>query len=124
MNTGLFIEYQCVLAKLIQTISWVGLWCYVIAHIAVEFNAIIPEYDALYDLKKQWYDEFVPFLSNQPGIAIVIIGGDVARRYVHQTFGSEKHAFDRDSWVSISYKLRLYWIMAYMYRGDCWNDWT
>ena len=43
---------------------------------------MIPEYDALYDLKRQWYNEFMPFLSNQPGIDILILGGDVARRYV------------------------------------------
>ena len=48
---------------------------------------MIPEYDALYDLKRQWYYEFLPFLSNQPGIDKLILGGDVARRYVHQTFG-------------------------------------
>ena len=29
---------------------------------------MIPEYDAIYDLKRQWSYEFVPFLSNQPGI--------------------------------------------------------
>ena len=28
----------------------------------------------------------------------LILGGDVARRYVHQTFRLEKHAFDRGSW--------------------------
>ena len=39
---------------------------------------MIPEYDALYDLKKQWYYEFLPFLSNQPGIDKLILGGDVA----------------------------------------------
>ena len=55
---------------------------------------MIPEYDALYDLKKQWYYEFLPFLLNQPGIHKLILGGDVARRYVHQMFGLEKHAFD------------------------------
>ena len=38
----------------------------------------IPEYEALYDLKRQWYYEFVPFSSNQPGIDILILGGDVA----------------------------------------------
>ena len=27
MTTGLFIEYQRVLAELVHTISWVGLWC-------------------------------------------------------------------------------------------------
>ena len=59
---------------------------------------MIPEYDALYDLERQWYNEFLPFLSNQPGIDKLIMGGDVARRYVHQTFGMEKHAFDRGSW--------------------------
>ena len=59
---------------------------------------MIPEYDALYDLKKQWYYEFLPFLSNQPGIDKLILGGDVARRYVHQMFGLEKHSFDRGSW--------------------------
>ena len=51
---------------------------------------MIPEYDALYYLKRQWYYEFVLFLSNQPGIDILILGGDVARRYVHRTFGLEK----------------------------------
>ena len=50
---------------------------------------MIPEYDALYDLKRQWYYEFLPFLSNQPGIDKLILGGDVARRYVQQTFGLE-----------------------------------
>ena len=50
---------------------------------------MIPEYDVLYDLKRQWYNDFLPFLSNQPGIDILILGGDVARRYVHQTFGLE-----------------------------------
>ena len=59
---------------------------------------MIPEYDALYDLERQWYYEFLPFLSNQPGIDKLIMGGDVARRYVHQTFGLEKRAFDRGSW--------------------------
>ena len=53
---------------------------------------MIPEYDALYDLKRQWHYEFLPFLSNQPGIDKLILGGDVARRYMHQTFGLEKHA--------------------------------
>ena len=50
---------------------------------------MIPEYDALYDLKRQWYNEFLPYLSNQPEINILLLGGDVARRYVHQTFGLE-----------------------------------
>ena len=59
---------------------------------------MIPEYDALYDLKRQWYYEFLPFLSSQPGIDKLILWGDVARRYVHQLFGLEKHAFDRGSW--------------------------
>ena len=58
----------------------------------------IPEYEALYDLKRQWYYEFVPFLSNQPGIDIQILGGDVVRHYLHQTFGLQKHAFDRGFW--------------------------
>ena len=58
----------------------------------------IPEYEALYDLKMQWCYEFVPFLSNQPGIDIQILGGDVVRHYLHQTFGLEKHAVDRDFW--------------------------
>ena len=44
---------------------------------------MIPEYDAFCDLKRQWYYEYVPFLSDQPGIDILIMGGDVARRYVH-----------------------------------------
>ena len=56
---------------------------------------MIPEYDALYDLKRQWYYEFVLFLSNQPGIDILILGGDVARRYVHQTFELEKRICER-----------------------------
>ena len=34
---------------------------------------MIPEYDALYYLKKQWYYEFLPFLSNQPGIDKLIL---------------------------------------------------
>ena len=59
---------------------------------------MIPEYDNLNDLKRQWYYEFVPFLWNQPGIDILILGGDVAWRYVHQMFGLEKHAFDRGLW--------------------------
>ena len=54
---------------------------------------MIPEYEALYALKRQRYYGFVPFLSNQPGIDILIdiliLGGDVARHYVHQTFGLE-----------------------------------
>ena len=69
---------------------------------------MIPEYDALYDLKRQWYNEFLPFLSNQPGIDILILGGDVARRYVHQTFGLDKHAFDRGSWFQ--YHINCYCI--------------
>ena len=43
---------------------------------------MIPKYDALYDLKRQRYYEFVPLLSYQPGIDILILRGDVARRYV------------------------------------------
>ena len=58
---------------------------------------MIPEYDALYDLKRQWCYEFLPFLLNQLGIDKLILGSDVAKRYVHQTFGLEKHAFDRGS---------------------------
>ena len=41
MTTGIFIEYQWVLAQVVNTISWVGLWCCVVVHIAVWFNAII-----------------------------------------------------------------------------------
>ena len=58
----------------------------------------IPECDALYDLKRQWYYESVPFQLYQHGIDILILGGDVARRYVHQTFGLEIHAFDCCFW--------------------------
>ena len=52
---------------------------------------MIPECDALYDLKRQWYYDFVPFLSYQPGIEILILGSDVTRRYVHQAIGLEKN---------------------------------
>ena len=56
---------------------------------------MIPEYDAVYDLKRQWYYELVPLLSNQPGIDILYLGADVTRRYVHQTFGLENmHSID------------------------------
>ena len=48
---------------------------------------MIPEYDALYDLKRQSYYELVPFLSNQPGIDKLILGGDVTQPYVHQRSG-------------------------------------
>ena len=72
---------------------------------------MIPEYDALYDLERQWYYEFLPFLSNQPGIDKLILGGDVARRYVHQTFGLEKHAFDRGSWFQF-HTSTVYWCIA------------
>ena len=59
---------------------------------------MIPECDALYDLKRQSYYETVPFFLYQPGIDILILGSDVARRYVHQTFGLEIHPFHRGSW--------------------------
>ena len=45
---------------------------------------MIPEYDALYDLKRQWYYEFLPFLSNQPGIDKLILGGDLCHVSVEE----------------------------------------
>ena len=46
-----------------------------------------------------WFEKAVfAFLIKSARIDKLILGGDVARRYMHQTFGLEKHAFDRGSW--------------------------
>ena len=42
---------------------------------------MIPEYDALYDLKKEWYYEFLPFLSNQGIIVLAIISRIRANKF-------------------------------------------
>ena len=41
MTSGIFIEYQSILAQLVHTTGWVGIWVYNVAHIAVWFNTII-----------------------------------------------------------------------------------
>ena len=81
-------------------------------------NYMIPEYDALYHLKRQWYYEFAvilwvcAFLIKSAGnwYTNYIYNCDVARRYVHQTFGLEKHAFDRGSWFQ--YHINCYCIRS------------
>ena len=93
-----------------NALRWIMMLCCYTHSRLIQCNDsyMIPKYDALYDLKRQWYYEFVPFLSNQSGIDILILWGDVARRYVHQTFGLKKHAFDRGSWFQ--YHINCYCI--------------
>ena len=67
---------------------------------------MIPQYDALYDLKRQWYNEFLPFLSYQPGT--------YSRRRCPKMLHAPNVRVGKTcirSWflVSISCKLLLYW---------------
>ena len=63
-----------------NALRWIMMLCCYTHSRLIQCNHsyMIPKYDALYDLKRQWYYEFVPFLSNQSGIDILLLWGDVA----------------------------------------------
>ena len=59
---------------------------------------IIPGCDALYNLKKQGYYEFLPFQVYRQGMYISVRGCDVARSYMHM-FEFEIPTFDCVFWL-------------------------
>ena len=62
---------------------------------------MIPEYDALYDLKRQWYYEFLPFLSNQPGIDKLILGDTFNSRFFNEAIESREIFKENFIWISL-----------------------